>query len=141
MLLQHIPEDVPLLCFHDLGFIEPARSGKIELGEEKGYPELMAPYGLPGPGAEDVQVSQISDSYEEKGKEEKQLVIHRPKGLPVQENHGWHHHCHDEGQGNQTKDMKNTEEEKEKEKEGLLPWQFYFPGRQGRNDGFREKPS
>ncbi len=31
MLLQHIPEDVPLLCFHDLGFIEPARSGKIEL--------------------------------------------------------------------------------------------------------------
>ena len=88
-----------------------------KLGEEKGYPELMVPYGLPGPGAEDVQASQISDSYEEKGKEEKQLVIHRPKGLPVQENHGWHHHCHDEGQGNQTKDMKNTEEEKEKEKE------------------------
>ena len=77
----------------------------------------------------------------EKGKEEKQLVIHLPKGLPVQENHGRHHHRHDEGQGNQTKDMKNTEEEKEKEKEGLLPWQFHFPGRQGRNDGFREKPS
>lgn len=112
-----------------------------KLGKEKGYPELMAPYGLPGPGAEDVQASQISDSHEEKGKEEKQLVIHLPKGLPIQENHGRHHHRHDEGQGNQTKDMKNTEEEKEKEKEGLLPWQFHFPGRQGRNDGFREKPS
>ena len=37
--------------------------------------------------------------------------------------------------------VQKRKEEKEKEKEGLLPWKFHFPGRQGRNDGFREKPS